>query len=245
MTDDIQSILLSEMFVTNCKIRIKGDHFFADRKLYSNLYGIAFFSETNNFSDNPHISSACARLPGILDEYFGDLHDIPSSHGEYELSDSITARIDEKYLAAAPKKKTLRWTSDCSFLGNISLHPDGSYVICYGTVLPTTLCISHDALTAILPFSPFSNLSLLRGKRTLQSVDYPLPATPFAPPEDITIDFATSVKKLSYSFADDLSGRIELEYSVEVGVTKCEQSKMIFEISPYFDTDDDDTPSLI
>ncbi len=242
MTDEIQSLLLTELFVPNCKVKIVGDHFFADRKLYTNMYGVAFFSGSANFGENPHISAACTKLPGILDEYFGDVYPTSSASGEYELCDSVMSVMDKKYIEDRTSKKKLRWNTSCTFLGNLSLHSDGSCVLSYGTVLPTTLCFTENALSAILPFSPFSNISLLEGQRTLQSVDYPLPTVPFAPPEDITIDFSATAKKLSYSFSEDAAGKIELEYSIEVGVTKCEHSKMTFVITPYSEDQEDEIP---
>ena len=66
----IESMFFDENFSPNCRVNIRGEHFFTDKKLYSNLYGMGFFSDSDNIYNNPHISSSCENLPGILDEYF-------------------------------------------------------------------------------------------------------------------------------------------------------------------------------
>lgn len=66
MTEDIKSLLLTEMFTPNCRITVSGEHFFSDRKLYTNPYGIAFFSSSQDYCDNPHISPAISHMPVYL-----------------------------------------------------------------------------------------------------------------------------------------------------------------------------------
>ncbi|MBE6572640.1 MAG: hypothetical protein E7656_10370 [Ruminococcaceae bacterium] len=233
MTEDIRSMLMGEFFSPNCRVKVRGEHFFTDKKLYSNMYGIAFFSEAQEYGDNPHISPSCERLPGILDEYFtiDNLAENIAANGNFELRDAITQNIDKKFIAKPTKKREMKSVIECSYLGHISQETDESILLSYGAMLPTTLCITgNDTVSAVLPFSPFPNLSFLKGQRTFMTVDYPIPTEPFLPPEDITIDFAVTAKKMEIDLKDDLSGKIVLAYSIEVGVTNCEVSKVTFEI---------------
>ena len=238
MTNDIQSLLLSEMFVPNKRITISGEHFFADKDLYSNFYGVAFFSSFPEADRNPYISPVYAAIPGIIDDFLSDgvaaMPTRPAPHGE--ILSGILGCIDKKYRSTpAHDKQSLKSKLCCTFEAGV--YADGNNInINYGTVLPNTLCITENyALTAQLPFSPFSYISMLCGQRTLQSVEYPLSHGPLLPPEDVIIDFAVTAKKLSVKLNDDLCGSIELEYSLDVGATKCERSKLRFDILPPHD----------
>lgn len=242
MKEEITAMLLGEVFPPNCRIKIRGEHFFTDRKLYSNLYGLAFFSDTQNFGENPYISPVCEHLPGILDDYFNEPFPVASGvREEYEIRDAVTANVNEKFRITKPqKKRDANAVIECNFSGHIHRENEESVLLTYGAVLPTTLCITgNDTLSGVLPFSPFPYLTFFKDNRTFSTVDYPLPTEPMMPPEDITIDYAVTVKKLNIDLDDELLGKIELEYSIEVGVTKCEITKITFEIRPLDDEDDD------
>ena len=229
----IESMFFDENFSPNCRVNIRGEHFFTDKKLYSNLYGMGFFSDSDNIYNNPHISSACENLPGILDEYFtlDNLAQNIAATGNFEIRDAITQNFDKQFLAPPAKKRKLKSNIFCSFPARISRQNGEGLMLSYGTSLLTTLCITGgDTISAILPYSPFSNLTFFKGDRVYMTVDYLLPPEPQMPPEFITIDFAVTTKKMEIALGDDLTGKIELEYSIEVGVTKCEVSKVTFEI---------------
>ena len=242
MKEEITSLLLGELFPPNCRVRVRGEHFFTDGKLYSNLYGLAFFSDTQSFGQNPYISPSCEKLPGILDNYFNDPFPISSNvNSEFEIRDAITANINEKFFikktAKSVEKKPI---IDCIFTGHINHENENSILITYGAVLPTTLCITDDdTISAVLPFSPFPYLTFFKGNRTFSTVDYPLPTEPMMPPEAVTVDYAVTVKKMEIALNDNLTGKIFLDYSIEVGVTKCEITKLTIEILPLDDGDDE------
>lgn len=228
-------MLLGEFFPPNCRIKIRGEHFYTDRKLYSNIYGIAFFPDSYSYGNNPYISPLCEKLPGILEDYFPHENaDDKNFHEQFDIRDAITANVDEKFHIAQSKKKSDgNPIIECTFLGHISHETEDSVLLTYGAVIPTTLCITgDDTISAVLPFSPFPNLTFLKSNRTFMTVDYPVPTEPLMPPEDITIDFAVTTRKMKIMLNDDLTGKIILEYSIEVGVTKCDVSKITIEIFP-------------
>lgn len=238
MTEDIKSLLLTEMFTPNCRITVSGEHFFADRKLYTNPYGIAFFSSSQDYCDNPHISPAISHMPGILDDYFAFFPTLRDSYvAKYcNIRNNIMKTVDKKFTVSKKVFNPSPCRLDCSYLGNISVQAGNSIVIQYGAVMPGTVCITgEDTVSAVFPFSPFSNISFLKEKRTMQSVDYPVSNESFLLPDDITVDFSVNTKKLSCSIRDDLTGSLELDYTVEVGAVKCENSKIKFEISKLYD----------
>ncbi len=239
MIPDIQSLLFGKFEKPNCRIRVHGEHFFADRKLYSNMYGIAFFPEGKGFGNNPHLSPSCENLPGILDEYFPDEFAAKGPvRSEFGIRDAIMANIPKQFIKQPQKKKEHKPSIGCTFDGYILREKSGAVILSYGAIIPTALCImGDDAISAFLPFSPFANLSFLKGKRIFQSMEYLLPTEHFDPSDDLTVDFSVLAKKMEIDLSAELFGRIVLEYSIDVGVTKCERSKLVFDISPQDDSD--------
>lgn len=234
MTDNIHSMLLSDPYVPNCRMTIRGEHFFADKNLFSNFYGISFFSSPEQLVDNPYISPIYANLPGILDDYFDD--GIPygnqSEISPGELSEKITSLISEEFLVKQKKASTnsifrFEATFDC----RAEYDENGTLILTYGTIMPNTLCIKDGSfVSAVLPFSPLSNLGMTKNKRTLQAINIPVSRELFLPPEEITIDFAVNTKKLEAMLDPTGCGQIALSYTVEIGTSKCETSKMTFSI---------------
>jgi len=239
MNNDIQSLLLSEMFVPNKRITVSGEHFFADKDLYTNFYGMSFFSSLPGAERNPYIAHFYRSMPGIIDEFLSDgmpgFPTRPAPPGE--LLTNILNCIDKKYITShKPEAPVFKNSFSCSYEAEV-MHDGKNLNIRYGTVLPNTLCITEDyAITAQLPFSPFTYISLLRGQRTLQSAEYSLSREPLMPPEDVIIDFSVTAKKLSVDLDSDFCGRIDLEFSLDVGAAKCENTKLTFDISPMPDT---------
>lgn len=236
MADFLHPFSMNEMFEPNCRVTVTGEHFFFDKKLYSNIYGIAFFSAPDEYGNNPHISQAVAGHPSILDEFLNDgMH-----HGEarvnqdFEIRQNIMKNVDKRFLTR-PEQKTITGGGkrlSCSFDGNISFHGEDTIMLMYGSVLPATVLITESAVTLMLPFSPFPTLSFMKGKRILQTTDYPYRASPFEPPEDVAIDFATYTNALSLKLNEDMTGILNVDYYLEVGASKCENAKFTIEFSP-------------
>lgn len=233
MTDSLNSLLLTELFVPNCKVMISGKHCFFDRNIYANPYGIAFFNSPDDFSDNPYIAPIYAGMPGILDEYFDDgIPQASQKHLNCEMREKITENIPSRFLLKKdPDKKNSLRSFECCYDGCISVDASGSVVLKYGTVMPDVICITGSVISASFPFSPISCVTFTKGKRTMQSVDYPVSHGPFLPPEDISIDFATTATKLEANLDCDLYGTVELEYTIDVGAAKCEKSYLKIQIS--------------
>lgn len=234
MTENIHSLLLCDPYVPNRRITITGEHFFADKNLFSNFYGISFFSSPEQLVDNPYISPFYSNLPGILDDYFDD--GIPGGNqtaiSPGELAEKITNLISEEFHTKpqkAPANSIFKF--EASFDCRAEYDENGSLILTYGTIMPNTLCITDGRfLSASLPFSPLSNLAFSKNKRTLQAINIPVSRELFMPPEEITVDFAVNTKKLDVMLDDSGCGQINLSYSIEIGTSKCETSKMSFNI---------------
>ncbi len=239
MIADIQSLLFGRFEKPNCRITVCGEHYFTDRKLYSNMYGIAFFPEGKGFGDNPHIFPSCKNLPGILDEYFPDeIAAGVNTMVEYPIRDAIMANIPEQFITQPQKRKDRNASIACAYDGYILRQESGAIIFSYGDIIPTALCImGDDSISTFLPFSPFPNLSFAKSERVFQSLEYLLPTEPLEPPNDLTVDFSVLTKKMEIDLSDELFGRIVLEYSIDVGVTRCESSKLVFKIAPPDDSD--------
>ena len=227
---------MKDMFEPNCKVTISGEHFFSDKKLYTNFYGIAFFSPTDEYTSNPHISPVLSGFPSILDDF---LSEGPYSQSnvkqDYNIRQNIMHNIDKKFISRpSVTADTLNGGKklSCSYLGNVSFPGDDTLVLMYGSILPCTVCITENAVSMMLPFSPFSSISFVKGKRTLQTIDYPVQLSPFLPPENIAVDFATYTKNLSLELRKDLTGTLNIEYYLEVGASKCESAKLAINFAP-------------
>ncbi|MBR5528595.1 MAG: hypothetical protein IKV97_06275 [Clostridia bacterium] len=234
MTDGIQSLILQEAFVPNRKMMISGEHIFTDKDLYTNFYGVSFFSTMQHAERNPYVSGIYSMMPGILEEFMGDglphMPQRPTPPGEMQYK--TMKCVDKKFILPPEREsKTVSRKFSCSY--GASVGTDGnSVIVSYGTVLPNTLCITDgDTLTAQMPFSPFSHVTFFKNQRTLQSAEFPILRDPEIPPEDLLIDFCVTVKKLECHLDCDLCGYIDLEYSLDVGAAQCESAKMHFEIS--------------
>lgn len=104
--------------------------------------------------------------------------------------------VDKKFTVAKKVFNPSPCRLDCSYLGNISVQAGNSIVIQYGAVMPGTVCITgEDTVSAVFPFSPFSNISFLKEKRTMQSVDYPVSNESFLLPDDINGRFFSKYEK--------------------------------------------------
>lgn len=234
MTDFLRPFSMKEMFEPNCRVTLNGEHFFADKKLYTNIYGVAFFSEPGDYTDNPHISPALSGFPSLIDEFIGDGMPLNSHvRGDYPIRSGVMSNVDKRF-TAPPKKSPSQGPKKLSgsFLGNLSIHGDDSLVLVYGSIIPATVCITDDAVSMMLPFSPFSSISFIKGKRILQTVDYPYRATPHDIPEDIAVDFSTYTKDLSLMLREDLTGTLKVEYYLEVGASKCESASFTLDFAP-------------
>jgi hypothetical protein len=237
MTDYIRPFGMKDLFEPNCNVTLSGEHFYSDKKLYSNFYGIAFYSSPDEYANNPHISPSLSHFPSIIDEFISDGFRFPESpeKQDYTIRQNIMQNIDRRFISRPPLK-TENTTGgrklSCSYKGNISFHGDDSLVLTYGTVVPSTVCITENSVSMMLPFSPFSSISFVKGKRTLQTIDYPVQFSPFSPPEDITVDFATYTKDMSLMLREDLTGTLKLDYYLEVGASVCERARIQFDFSP-------------
>lgn len=233
MLDTLHPLILCENYDTNCCVKVRAEHFFTDKRLYTNMFGLTFFDGAENVRENPHISPVCRNMPGILDEYLSDgLPEFDSARGNFEIRDTITEMFPKEFRTAPEKDKNPKAVIDCAFPGRVECE-NGPVSISYGIFVPTTIYITgKDSIIADLPFSPFSSLSFASGKRIFHTVDCPVDPNPFSSNEDdITVDFAVTTKKLEIALSKELSGKIVLDYSIEVGVTTCEVSKLVFEIS--------------
>lgn len=236
MTENIHSLLLGDPFVPNRRMTIKGEHFFADKNLFSNFYGISFFSSPEQLVDNPYISPFYSNLPGILDEYFDNGIPVvnPTELSPGKIAESITNNISEEFIVKPQKKSNNSiFKFSASFECRAEIDENGSFVYTYGTIMPNIICVTKtNYMTAILPFSPLSNLAFSKEKRTLQALNIPVSRELFLPPEEITVDFAINTKKLSAYFDSDGCGYIDINYNIEIGTSKCETSKISFEVIP-------------
>ncbi len=233
MLNTLNPFLLCVNFEQNCRVRVRADHFFTDKRLFTNMFGLTFFDGAESGHENPHISPVCRNMPGILDEYFSDgLPEFNSAKGNFEIRDAITAMFPKKFRVEPEKNKNPKAVIDCAFPGRIE-RENGVFSISYGIFIPTTIYVTgEDTLCANLPFSPFPSLSFALGKRVLHTVDYPVDPNPLSSnTETVTVDFAVTTKNLEIAISNEFSGRIALDYSIEVGVTTCEVSKIVFEFS--------------
>ena len=236
MTDFLRPFGMKDVFEPNCKVTVSGEHFFSDKKLYTNFYGIAFFSPTDEYTSNPHISPVLSGFPSILDDFLSEgPYSQSSVKQDYNIRQNIMRNIDRKFISPKSVKTDIPGGGkklSCSYLGNVSFHGDDTLVLMYGSILPSTVCITDNAVSMMLPFSPFSSISFVKGKRTLQTIDYPVQFSPFLPPENIAVDFATYTKNLSLMLREDLTGTLNIEYYLEVGASKCESGKLSIDFAP-------------
>jgi hypothetical protein len=203
---------------------------FFDKNIYTNPYGIAFFGSAGDYSDNPYISPAYAGMPGILDDYFDDGIPVSSdSSTQSDMQNEIMKNIPQKFIKKTAKyKQNSARTFECLYDGCLTTE-SGSVILQYGAVVPSVICITGDVISAFLPFSPISHITFSKGKRTLQTVEYPVSHVPFLPPENIAIDFAVTCRKLDVTLDCDLYGSAEIAYTTDIGATKCESSKIKLE----------------
>lgn len=235
MTENIHSLLLGDPFVPNRRITVTGEHFFADKNLFANFYGISFFSCPEQLVDNPYISPLYANLPSILDDYFDDgVPDVKSAELlPGEISENITKMISEEFHIKPQKTSSASiFKFSACFECRAEFDENATLILTYATIMPNTLCITGgDFITARLPFSPLTDLAFSKDKRTLQAVNIPVSREPFLPPDELTVDFAVNTKKLETALDDQGCGIINLNYSIEIGTSKCETSKLTFNIS--------------
>lgn len=234
MKDIIDSLGSVGLFEENCTVKISGEHFFFDPKLYTNMYGLSFFGSILEYSDNPYIAPELAGTRSLLDEFLDDglAPYAPTTIRESALQKSIMQNVSKEFVVRHEKKKGGAKTFSLTCPGNYHFVGDGSILLTYGTVMPSSILIRNDTATMQMAFSPFSSVSLIKGQRVMHSADFPVQTSPLIPPELVTVDYVTCAKQVYVELLPNYVGVIDIEYYLEVAASKCESAKVHIEFLP-------------
>ncbi len=218
----------------NCRVRLRGRHYYADREFFINPYGITFYDDIRASRENPHIAASSRYEPSILDRYFEDpfmppVPSVPNLPSRREMR--ILRHIGEKYIEKNKLSDRDICELSCDCEGYI-YERDGMTVVRYGVFEPSFLCFrTEDSFSANFAFSPISAVSFERGRRMAQTLRYPLPSgNPFEVPETITVDFSVNTETLSHDITAKEGGKLALRYSMIVGTTCCERTDLSIEV---------------
>lgn len=218
----------------NCRVRLRGRHYYSDREFFINPYGMTFYDDIRAPRENPHIAASSRYEPSILDRYFEDpfMPPVPSAPivpSRREMR--ILRHIGEKYIEKNKLSDRDVCELSCDCEGCI-YERDGMTIVRYGVFEPSFLCFrTEDSFSANFAFSPISAVSFERGRRIAQTLRYSPPTDdPFDPPEGITVDFSVNTETLSHDITVQEGGKLVLRYSMIVGTTCCERTDLSIEV---------------
>lgn len=231
--------------VYKCKTVISGEHRYLDNRFFVNMYGSSFFKSGGEYTINPYISPLLSAMPGIYDDFFTESFSFAPASDRIphytETQQKITSCVNKKYISVQkpenrfPVCRLSSTYSDGSFfiLGN-------EIMLSYSAGGINTICLTGgDSITATLSFSPFETVSFLKDSRLLQTIEYPLPALcgeQDEKNESFFIETSVTTKKMDLSVTGDSSFSVDIDYFVEIGTAKCEESKIKIEVSALADS---------
>ncbi len=233
-----------------CSIHISGTHYFADRYIFSNIYGESFFpGEAGFIRQNPYVSDSGIRGSSIIDEFFdSELQTVSESGiGITETQKKIMTCVDPQFLQKDSKKHTGQSTLDFNSTGLIYEDENRNLVISYGSFLPDEVKITvsgADVVSFTTMGSLFETLPLHSGKTThrvlslvpgdfIKTLESTLGDAfdEFLSDGGLELDCLITSKITKNTLTKD-GGVLEADYTVVTGVRKIEQTHFRAEVVP-------------
>lgn len=231
-----------------CTVHISASHYFADKYIFSNLYGDSFFPEQSGFiRENPYVSDT--QGASLLDELFDSSGSTPLSYTETQKK--ILSAVDPHFIKKDAAKKNGRVGLEFTTEGLMFEDEHGNVVVSYGAYMPDEVRIAFSGYKVVSVTTPgglLENLPIHDGKTTHRIISL-LPDVflsglkgafgdtfdEFVSDGGLELDCLIT-SKISRNTVNIYSGGIlEAEYTVVSGTRKIEHTSLFLVIEPHIE----------
>lgn len=226
-----------------CTVHISASHYFADKYIFSNLYGDSFFSEDSGFMrENPYVSGT-----SLIDELYDSQRDSTLSYTETQKK--ILSEVDPRFIKKEGEKKNGRANLDFTTEGLFFEDEHGNVVVSYGAYMPDEVRIAFSGPKVVSVTTPgglLENLPIHDGKTVHRIISLVPDAflnglkgafgeafDEFLSDGGLELDCLVTSRIKRNTVNIYTGGVLEAEYTVVSGTRKIEHTSLYLRIEPH------------
>lgn len=230
----------------DCTVHISASHYFADKYIFSNLYGDSFFPEGAGFvRENPYVSSSSGT--SLIDELFDGQHDSTLSYTETQKK--ILSSVDPRFIKKEGDGKNGRAQLDFTTEGLFFEDEHGNAVVSYGAYMPDEVRIAFTGgrvVSVTTPGGLLENIPIHDGKTVHRIISLVPDAflsglkgafgdafDEFVSDGGLELDCLITSKIKHNTVNIYTGGVLEAEYTVVSGTRKIEHTSLYLRIEPH------------